>query len=921
MFYQLNQSANSISIRIVFLYSCFSLILFLGNFWQTNAQNQGEILIDGAYRDLPLQVFFDSLETKYNLQFFYKQEWLTPHSINKSFRNTPLIQALNNIFLDNELTFRFFQDNGVVIYPEVSGSFSRLDDSSQFLIIGNPLNIGRYKRATLRGRVVDGQTGETLVGAIIYHTESRKGASTDENGEFEMELPTGDHRLQFSFVGLQSSTWKIRLIEDGYEEFQLFEESHNIEEVTVIGKEADLPRSQMSMVQMSAVEIKKLPALMGEVDILKGMTMLPGVQTVGELASGFNVRGGNTDQNLILINGSPVFNSSHLFGFLSLINPDVVENVRLFKGGMPAKFGERVASVMEVGFKDGNAEQVRFYGGIGLINSRVTMDGPLSKNKKLTFVAGGRSSYTNWIMKQIPELSFARSVTQFYDVSGKMTYKFDKYNRMSLMGYVSNDEFNTSAESVTQYGNLLANLEVNNRFSEKLYGDLGLAYSAYNYRLTDFASGNMQEAYYLDNYLSYTSAGYNLRWHLNPVHKVTAGIKAVSYEVSPGKITPVQDTTRIQPRELARENALEAAIFIDDEIEITPKLSVSVGLRFSYFNNRSQTNTTFNSQPDSYRQFSSFYWFPTGEPPVQEEVKNYYAGLEPRLSFRYDANTFTIFKWNYQRVRQYIFQLSNNAVISPAETWKPVNSFLKPLISDQIAVGLENDSWLKGIGFSSEIYFKYLQNLVEYKNGAQLIMNENIEEDLIPANGYSYGLELSVQKNIGRLTGSASYVLSTTKQKTRAETEEENFWDGKYYPSLYDKPHDFSLLGTYNISRRWRFTANFVFVSGRPVTLPEIKYRYASETLVWYSDRNKYRMPPYHRLDVAITFDENLRRKRMWKGSWTLSVYNAYGRENPYSIYYRKSEPGISGDSRRYALYKLSVIGIPVPSLTYNFKF
>ncbi len=917
MFFHQNQITFLNSIRPLIFYLLLPLVMLFCTIGPAKAQEQGEIDIDGIFREQPLQAFIDSLEKKYNLRFFYKKEWIAAHTISKTFRSTPLIQALNNIFLDNALTFRFFQDNGVVIYPESSGNFSRFDEATQFLIIGNPLNLGRYKSAALRGRVVDGKTDEPLAGAIIYHADTQTGTTTDENGVFEMELPTGDHRLQFSFVGLQNSNRKIRLIEDGYEEFQLFEESHAIEEVTVIGKEADLPRSQMSLVQMSSVEIKKLPALMGEVDILKGMTMLPGVQTVGELASGFNVRGGNTDQNLILINGSPVFNASHLFGFLSLINPDVVENVRLFKGGMPANFGERVASVMEVGFKDGNTEQIRFYGGIGLVNSRVTLDGPLSKNKKLTAVAGGRSSYTNWIMKKIPELDFARSVTHFYDVSGKITYKFDKYNRISLMGYASNDEFNTSAESVTQYGNMLANLEVNNQLTEKLFGDLKMAYSNYSYRLTDYARQNPQESYFLDNRLRYSSAGYTVRWHPNTVHKALGGFKLVNYRVNPGKISPVEDTTRIVSRELPVENAFEAAVFVGDEVQITPQLSVSAGLRWSYFNYRNTGNEPANNETDGFNPFNSFL---PGKPEKTEE-HGYYSGFEPRLSFRYDASVNTTFKWNYQRVYQYMFQLSNNAVISPAETWKSANSRLKPLISDQFAVGLENGSWLRGIDFSSEVYFKTLQNLVEYKNGAQLIMNENVEDDLIPASGFSYGMELSVRKNLGRLTGSASYVISQTRQKTNAEAGDENFWEGKYYRSLYDKPHDFSLLGTYNISRRWRFTANFVFISGRPVTLPEMKYRYAGETVVYYSDRNKYRMPPYHRLDVSLTFDENLRRKRMWKGSWTLSVYNAYGRENPYSIYYRKSEPGMSSSFRKYSLYKLSVIGIPVPSLTYNFTF
>jgi hypothetical protein len=304
-----------------------------------------------------------------------------------------------------------------------------------------------------------------------------------------------------------------------------------------------------------------------------------------------------------------------------------------------------------------------------------------------------------------------------------------------------------------------------------------------------------------------------------------------------------------------------------------------------------------------------------------DEVSKSYAGLEPRFSMNYDFDINTTVKFNYQRTRQYMFQLSNNAVISPAETWKAADYHLKPLISDQVAVGLENDSWLKNIDLSIEVYYKNLQNLIEYKNGAALIMNEHIETALIPTKGYSYGIELSTKKSTGRLTGYMSYAFSRTMRKTTSAFEEEQFWKGKYYPSIYDKPHDFSLTTTYNISRRWKFSGNFVFVSGRPVTLPELKYRYADETLVYYSDRNKYRMPPYHRLDLSITFDENLRKKRMWKGSWTFAIYNVYGRNNPYSIYYRKTAPGDSNNYRQYSLYKLSVIGIPVPSLTYNFKF
>ena len=427
------------------------LVIFLWLKGKVYSQQLNEVRISGSFQNQPLKDFLQFLNADYGLKVFYKDVWVEPYSINKTFENTPLLQALNNVFYNHELTYTVFQDDGIAVFRRISDTRSRFDNQAQVLIIGNPMNVGRYKSAKLTGKVVDGKTGETLVGAVVYNTSLRKGASTNSSGAFEFEMPTGDHQLQLSYIGFENASIKIKLIEDGSADFELFEESHNIGEVTVLGQEADLPRAQMSMVQMNSKEIKQLPALMGEVDVLKGLTILAGVQTVSELSSGFNVRGGNTDQNLILVNGSPVFNSSHLFGFLSLINPDVVNDVRLFKGGMPVKFGERVSSVMEVDFKDGNSENIQLSGGLGVINSRITLDGPLTKNKKLTFIGGGRSSYTNWILKKIPDLDLTRSVTHFYDVSGKFTYKFNAHNKVSAMVYRSNEEFSTSSQSVTQY--------------------------------------------------------------------------------------------------------------------------------------------------------------------------------------------------------------------------------------------------------------------------------------------------------------------------------------------------------------------------------------------------------------------------------------------------------------------------------------
>nr|WP_321358079.1 TonB-dependent receptor [uncultured Draconibacterium sp.] len=898
-------------------YMLLFLSLLLGSNTVLYAQQIEEVKITGSYQNQPLEQFLNDLEAKYNIRVYYKDSWIENYTVSNHFEDTPLLQALNNVFYDSELTYDFFQNDGIVVFRRSADTRSKFDDYSQTLVVGDPMNLGRYKTAKLEGRILDGKDGAPLVGAVVYCNKLQKGTTSDASGSFDMDLPTGDLKLTITYIGFEGSTVDIRLIEDGAADFRLFEESHNIDEVTVLGSDADVPRAQMSMVQMTGKEIQQLPALMGEVDVLKGLTILAGVQTVSELSSGFNVRGGNTDQNLILVNGSPVFNSSHLFGFMSLINPDVVENVRLFKGGMPARYGERVASVMEVDFKEGNEETMRVYGGIGIINSRLALDGPLTKNRKLTTAIGGRSSYTDWLLKEIPNLDLNEGVTHFYDVSGKFTYKFNQHNKLSVMAYTSFDEFSTSSQSITEYGNLLGNLKLNNRFGEKFYGELDAAYSRYDYRLTDLADDKAYEAYYLDNQLQYSSAGYNFKWHPNELHNAEAGFKAVYNEISPGEIIPRNDSSVIVGRKLAKEKTLDWSVYMSDEFQILPNFSIVAGLRYNHFSNIGTPVVYLydEDQPKTPGTVVDSLQF------GKNEASATYGGIEPRLALNYDLDMNTSLKFSYQRTRQNIFQLSNNAVISPAETWKAADYHLKPLISDQVAVGLENNSMFSNVDLSAEVYYKNLQNLIEYKNGAQLIMNDHVETALVPTKGYSYGIELSARKNIGRLTGYVSYVYSRTMRKNTSDFDEENLWTGDYYPSIYDKPHDFSLTATYNISRRWRFSSNFVLASGRPTTLPEIKYEFAGEDLVYYSDRNKYRMPSYHRLDVSITFDENLRKKRMWKGSWTLSIYNLYGRNNPYSVYYKKTVPGESNHFTRYSLFKLSVIGIPVPSLTYNFRF
>lgn len=900
-------------VKKILIFSLISLIAFYAL-----AQKPEDIPISGEFVNKPLGDFLVHLQKEYHLKVFYKKSWVDTIRINQRFDKIPLIQAMNRTFRNTNLVFEFFQGNGIMIVPgKLNDRYQSGDYNDMLMVIGDPLNIGRYRTALITGKVVNGKNGEPLVGAVLFCPKIKKGVSADGSGNFEMELPTGEHNLQLSFIGFEQANQKIKLIEPGHVEFELFEKSHSIGEVTVTGQGSNGSLTQMSMVRVDSKLLKELPVLMGEKDVIKSITMMAGVQTVSELASGFNVRGGNTDQNLVLVNGSPVFNTSHLFGFFSMLNPDVVEDVRLYKGGMPAKFGERVSSVMEVDLKEGNDSIVRFYGGIGLLNSRLTFDGPLTKDKKLKILAGARSSYSDWILRQIPDTELAQSVTSFYDLSGKVTYNFNLHNKLSLMGYSSNDEFSTSSESVMKYGNILLNLLLRTGFSEALNGELNLSYSRYKFRLTDLANQKSFESFYLDNQLQYFSGKYHFSWHPHERHLSSFGADVIRYINDPGTVTPAAVVSVIQPQSLEQERLFEMAGYLADEIRLSEKVTVNAGIRYSHFLNQGPKTVFIYDENYAKSQQSIVDSLVFGK----NEITKSYGGFEPRASINIDNERGLSFKLSYQRTQQFISQVSNNAVVSPAESWKASDYHLKPLISDQVAAGITHNNLLKGIKLTSEIYYKKLQNLIEYKNGAEIMMNSHLETDLIPSDGYSYGIEISASKSEGRLTGMLNYMFARTKRKTNALLDGEEINRGNWYPSIYDKPHDLSVTATYNITRRWRFSGNFVFISGRPVTLPEVKYQYAGQTLIYYSDRNKYRMPPYHRFDLALTFDENLKRKRMWKGSWTFSVYNVYGRHNPYSVYYRKTVPGKANDFRSYALYQLSVIGIPVPTLTYNFKF
>lgn len=889
-------------------------LLFIANI--SYAQNQDsvkEINISGSFNDTSAEDFFTFLEENYGINVYYQEDWIDSLIVGSTFDEIPLIQVLNRLFGQGKITYEFFQGS-IVLFPRSSSV--RSYDEASVLYIGDPINEGRYSKAIVSGTVIDGKIGERLTGAIVYVRDMEKGFTTNARGEFEIELPTGKHQLQINFVGFEPVTRDIEVFEDGEVVFELFEETHNLDEVTVTADNSNSTRTQMSMMKVNSKVIKELPVLMGEADVIKSVIMMPGVQSVGELSSGFNVRGGNSDQNLVLMDGAPIFNTSHLFGFFSMINPDAVSNVTLYKGGLPASYGDRVSSVMDIQLKEGEIEQLQFNGGVGLVNSRFTLEGPFVEEKKSSFLIGGRSTYSDWILRQTKNVEFKNSVANFYDINANVKLNFSDKHNLKLMAYNSGDEFNLNSSSLYKYDNLIAALNWKLGLSNKVVSNLNAAYSVYDFELDEKDEFISDNDYILLTGIEYGSIKYNLSYLPTEELSFNTGFQVTAQQVNPGEIKPAHDITAIDYTKINDEKALEYALYLESELDLSDNLSMSIGARYSRFSNLGKATVylydkNYTRSVDNVIDSLVF---------GNNDVVKTYQGLEPRISFKYNLNSGGSIRWAYQRIYQYANQISNTSVVSPADFWKLSDYYVKPLLSDQVAAGFFKDYTQSGLETSFEVYYKKLKNLLEYKNGSKLVMNKSIETDIIQADGYSYGMELYIKKSVGRLNGWLSYTYSRTMRKTDNKFDSEIINRGKYYPSVYDRPHDMSIVANYQISRRWRLSGNFVLSSGRPTTLPEQKFNYGGQQVVYYSDRNEYRMPTYHRLDVSLTIDENLKRKRSWKGSWTLSIYNVYGRKNPYSIYYQKNQVDVA-ENGLYGLYKFSIIGIPVPSITYNFKF
>jgi hypothetical protein len=777
--------------------------------------------------------------------------------------------------------------------------------------------IGSWAKAqdkvTISGTIVNSQNNETLIGVSIYIPELQSGTTTNEYGFFSLSIPKGDYTLQVSYMGFQTSEEKISLQQNLRKNISLESSTQNLEEIVITERKniANIKKPEMSVNKLTIQEIKKMPAVMGETDILKSILQLPGVTNAGEGASGFNVRGGAADQNLILLDEALLYNSSHLFGFFSVFNSDAIKDLKLYKGGIPSRFGGRVSSVLDIYQKEGNSNEFHMNGGIGVISSRLLAEGPLEKGKG-SFLVAGRSSYAHLFLK----LTDNKNSAYFYDLNTKLSYKLNENNSLFLSGYFGRDVFDIGDQFNNVYGNAVLNLRWNHLYSEKLFSNLSMIYSDYYYGLKlDVAGLNWDSG--IKNY----NIKYDFKHYISDRYKMTYGLNAVYYDFNPGTVSPTGASSGINREQLDKKYALEPALYVDAEQEITDKLSINYGFRYSMFYRMGQQDMNIYANNEAVTFNPELQIYEKGKPIGTEHFGSgktiaSFNNLEPRLAVSYQLDDNQSIKASYNRMSQYIHLVSNTASPTPLDVWAPSDNFIKPQLLDQVALGYFRNFHNDDYTLETEIYYKKVKNRIDYIDGADLIANKAIEQVILNGRSRSYGLEVLLRKNSGKLNGWISYTLSRSEQQTPGRTAlETGINNGKWYSTGYDKTHNLAVTASYKLTEKWSFGSTFALQSGQPVTYPNGQYEYGGVIVPSYGARNEDRLPAYHHLDVSATYIPKPDKKKGWQGEWVFSIYNLYNRMNSASMTFRQNE-----DTGRNEAVRLSIFGF-IPSVTYNFKF
>lgn len=771
------------------------------------------------------------------------------------------------------------EENRAIDYIDaLSNTGNVATSASKVYEIGDKDFVKKGDKIYLSGYIRDSRTGEPVAGAAVFNNGTKTFAQSDAYGFYKLLVPPGKNELSVSGYSLEDAIIQLLAYNDGNLDIVVKEKVYALNSIIISAENSGKIRNNEIGIEKVRIDrIKKVPAVFGEADVVKIILTLPGVKSVGEASGGFNVRGGATDQNLVLFNEGTVYNPSHLFGMFSAFNPDIVNDIELYKSSIPVDYGGRISSVLEVKSREGNNKNITGSLGIGLLTTRGHIEGPITP--KTTFIFGARATYSDWMLNLLPENSgYNNGTASFYDFTGGINHRINDRNSIHLNGYFSLDGFKFSIDTSYRYQNANASVKWRSNFNEKHSLELSAGYDQYSYKTFDKA--NNVNSYQMSFNIRQGFAKLRFKSLLSSKHALLYGVNAVYYNLAPGTYLPYGENSLVSPEILNRETAVEGAAFLNYNWQITEKLFLDAGLRYSIFNS-----------------------------------DKFYGGPEVRVSGRYMFNNYISLKAGFNSMKQYIHMLSNTTAISPTDIWKLSDKNIRPQDGWQAAGGIYFSLFNNKVEATVEGYYKKMQHYLDYKSGAVLIMNENIANDVVETEGKAYGIECMLKKPLGKFNGWISYTYSRVNLRETGNRGASAINGGNWYDAPFDKPHDFKLVGNYKFTHRYSFSLNVDYSTGRPVTVPISKYYYGGGYRIFYSDRNTYRIPDYFRMDAALNIEPGHKLRMFTHFSFTIGVYNITGRKNAYSIYFD------TRNGKEIRGHMLSIFGAPIPYINLNFKF
>ncbi|SHJ06607.1 TonB-dependent receptor [Aquimarina spongiae] len=913
----------------------YTLIFLL--YQVTFSQNQTTISVN--FTDASIGEVIQEIEANSNYHFYFVEEWLGDKRVTGNYNNVPVQEVLNAIFKDTVLNYYLLDNNEIVlirnnvIYDELPENFFGREKVVENTVTKRKKNINpsfyveqksstrtetfrigkedinsTRERYSLSGYVTNFRTGRPIGNLAIVVSGTSIGTQTDKNGFYQIDLPPGQSILETSSVGIQDSRKRVIIYNDGELDFELDESLEQLDEVILEGKVSkNVTETITGAEKIDVEESKNIPLVLGERDVFKVATALPGISTAGEGSAGFNVRGGKSDQNLILVDDAVIYSPQHFFGIFSALNPFSIEDVTVYKGSIPAEYGGRLSSVFDIKLKDGDTKKFGGEASIGPVTGNVVLDIPVIKDKSALQI-GGRGAYANYILRSLDDESLKDSEASFYDANVKYTHRFNDNNKLSATGYISRDDFSITSDSLYIYNNRLLSLKWDHTFNDNNKGSLVLYNSEYKFNI-EF-DGGANNNFDLGFSVQETEAKLKMNHAFNDKYSLDYGVSSKLYSIEPGRIDPFDEQSIVTPLAIPEERALESAAFISGKLDFTEKFSVDAGFRFSVFNALGEGVQRIyeDGRPRSEATLLETQEFD------KNEVIETYTGPEARLSLRYLLRPDLSIKASFNNTFQYIHRLSNNTTVSPIDTWKLSDLNIEPQQANQYSLGLYKNFEDDLYELSIEGFYKESENILDFKTGAQILLNETIEAEVLQGEGEAYGVEFLLKKTKGKLNGWLGYTYSRSFIKLDSPFPEERVNNGDFFPSNFDKPHDFSMVANYKFTKRFSLSANFVYQTGRPVTFPVGNFFFNGSETVVFSDRNRFRIPDFYRLDLGFNIEGNHKKKKLAHSFWTISIYNVLGRNNPFSVFF------VTEDGEVKSLQS-SIFSIPVPSITYNFKF